>query len=296
MPPEEFRERLAGRAPVQAPERAVVEHAVDPAHLLPGDVVERPPLGQDLPDDAVAVLARPPFPWVVGLREVHLDAGRLPDPPELRELLAVVEREGVQKALRKSREQADDRGGDPVRPLRRGAGEQHEARLAPRERDEVARAREAVDEVSLPVPHAGAVLDRPGALPDVDASGDLAASGISLVLLGVPVACLALPLPHRQQGQVLVRLALVDELLAAVVLVVDRLPADHRHAVASATLSYLLGRPALAHLCLDVLPHHRRELVAGRGLPPRAPVGLGLRLLRPVALPAPVARQLARDG
>ena len=35
MPPEEFDERLAGSAPVQALERAVVEHAVDPAHLPP---------------------------------------------------------------------------------------------------------------------------------------------------------------------------------------------------------------------------------------------------------------------
>ena len=59
---EKFRERLPGRAPVQALEGAVVEQAVDPAHLLPGDVVERTPLGQDFPDDAVAVLVRPPFP------------------------------------------------------------------------------------------------------------------------------------------------------------------------------------------------------------------------------------------
>ena len=154
----------------------------------------------------------------------------------------------------------------------------------------------AVDEVALPVPHAGAVLDRLGALRDVYAPGDLAAPRVPAVLLGVPVARPAPPPTHHQRGQLLVRPALGDEPLAAVVLVVDRLPADHRDAVASASPRYLLGRPALAHLCLDVLPHLRRELVAGRGLPPHAPVGLGLRLLRPVALPAPVARQLAGDG
>lgn len=62
VPAEEFRKRLPGRAPVEAPKRAVVEHVVDPAHLLLGDVAERPPLGQDFPDDTVAVLVRPPFP------------------------------------------------------------------------------------------------------------------------------------------------------------------------------------------------------------------------------------------
>ena len=56
---QERRERLAGRAPVQALERAVVEHAVDPPHLLVEDGVERAALGQDLAHDAVAVLVRP---------------------------------------------------------------------------------------------------------------------------------------------------------------------------------------------------------------------------------------------
>lgn len=40
---QERRERLAGRAPVRALERAVVEHAVDPPHLLveKGDELRR---------------------------------------------------------------------------------------------------------------------------------------------------------------------------------------------------------------------------------------------------------------
>ena len=59
---QERRERLAGRAPVQALERTVVEYAVDPPHLLVEDGVERTALGQDLAHDAVAVLVRPALP------------------------------------------------------------------------------------------------------------------------------------------------------------------------------------------------------------------------------------------
>ena len=58
----ERRERLAGRAPVQALERTVVEHAVDPPHLLVEDGVERTALGQDLAHAAVAVLVRVHLP------------------------------------------------------------------------------------------------------------------------------------------------------------------------------------------------------------------------------------------
>ena len=50
---QERRERLAGRAPVQALERTVVEHAVDPPHLLVEAGVERTAPGQDLAHDAV---------------------------------------------------------------------------------------------------------------------------------------------------------------------------------------------------------------------------------------------------
>ena len=70
---QEHRERLAGRAPVQALERMVVEHAVDPPHLLVEDGVEWTVLGQDLAHDAVAVLVRPALPGMVRLREVDLD-------------------------------------------------------------------------------------------------------------------------------------------------------------------------------------------------------------------------------
>ena len=61
-------ERLAVRAPVQALERTVIEHAVDPPHLLVEDGVERAAIGQDLAHDAVAVLVRPPLPGMVRLR------------------------------------------------------------------------------------------------------------------------------------------------------------------------------------------------------------------------------------
>lgn len=70
-------ERIAGRAPVQALERTVVEHAVDPPHLLVENGVERTALGQELAHDAVAVLFRPALPRVVRLREVDLDPERL---------------------------------------------------------------------------------------------------------------------------------------------------------------------------------------------------------------------------
>ena len=57
---QERRERPAGRAPVQALERTVIEHAVNPPHLPVEDGVERTALGQDLAHDAVAVLLRVP--------------------------------------------------------------------------------------------------------------------------------------------------------------------------------------------------------------------------------------------
>lgn len=99
------RVRLAGRTPVHALERAVVEHAVDPPHLLVEDGVERAALGQDLAHDAVAVLVRPALPRVVRLREIDLDPERLLELLEEGERLAVVERAGLQHVLR-----------DPVSP------------------------------------------------------------------------------------------------------------------------------------------------------------------------------------
>ena len=82
-------ERLAGRAPFQALERAVVEHAVDPPHLLVEGGVERTAPGQDLAHDAVAVLVRPALPRVVRLHEVDLDPERLIELLEEVELLAL---------------------------------------------------------------------------------------------------------------------------------------------------------------------------------------------------------------
>ena len=96
---QERRERLAGRAPVQALERAVVEHAVDPPHLLVEDGVERTALGQDLAHDAVAVLVRPTLPGMVRLREIALDSECLFELLEEGELLALVECQGLQHAL-----------------------------------------------------------------------------------------------------------------------------------------------------------------------------------------------------
>ena len=101
---QERHERLAGRAPVQALERAVVEQAVDPPHLLVEDGVERTALGQDLAHDAVAALVQ---------------------------------------------------------------------------RREMPRAAQPVDEVPLPVAHAGAVLHRLRALVDVHPPRNLAASGVT---------------------------------------------------------------------------------------------------------------------
>ena len=60
----------------RALERTVVEHAVDPPHLLVEDGVERTAPGQDLAHDAVAVLVRPALPRVIRLREVDLDPER----------------------------------------------------------------------------------------------------------------------------------------------------------------------------------------------------------------------------
>ena len=164
---------------------------------------------------------------MVWLREVHLDAERLPDLPELRELLSVVECQGVQEAPGQAREQSDDCPCHRVGLLGRHVGEEHEARHALRDRDEVARAGQPVDEVSLVVPHACAALDRLGALADVHAARYLAAPGAA-VLLGVPVSRLAILPAHRQRGQLLTRLAGEGELLPPVVLLVDGLPATWR--------------------------------------------------------------------
>ena len=83
-------EHLARSAPSEAPERTVVEHAVDPAHLLVRDRVEAASLRQHLADDAVAVLVRAALPRVVGLGEEHAQPQLVHEDIELRELLAVV--------------------------------------------------------------------------------------------------------------------------------------------------------------------------------------------------------------
>ena len=70
------REHLARRPPPEASQRPVVEQAVDALHLLLGDVVEPAAFRQDDPNDAVAVLVRPPLPRVVRLREEDGESDR----------------------------------------------------------------------------------------------------------------------------------------------------------------------------------------------------------------------------
>ena len=142
---QERRERLAGRAPVQALERTVVEHAVDPPHLLVEDGVERAAPGQDLAHDAVAVLVRPALPGMVRLREVDLDPERLLELLEEGELLAVVERSGLQHVLRDPGRHPDDRRHHAVALLRRDAGDEREARHALDQCREMPRAAQPVD-------------------------------------------------------------------------------------------------------------------------------------------------------
>ena len=62
MAQDEGHERLAGRPPVEASERSVVEEVVYAAHLLLKDPVEVASLGQDFADNPVAVLVRPALP------------------------------------------------------------------------------------------------------------------------------------------------------------------------------------------------------------------------------------------
>lgn len=71
---QERREDLLRRPPAEALHRPVVEHVVDPAHLLVQDGVERTSLRQAPTHDSVAVLVRPAFPRVVRLGKVTLDA------------------------------------------------------------------------------------------------------------------------------------------------------------------------------------------------------------------------------
>src|SRR5574344_1658317 len=77
MAVQERHEGLARRPPVEALHRPVVEHVVDPAHLLVQDGVERTSLRQHPAHDPVAVLARPALPRMVRLREVDLETERL---------------------------------------------------------------------------------------------------------------------------------------------------------------------------------------------------------------------------
>ena len=231
---------------------------------------------------------------MVGLREVHFDAERLLDLPELRELLAVVERQGLQEPLRQRREKPDHCARNRIRLLRRGICEEHESRHALGQRDEVSRSLQSVDEVALPVAHAGAALDRLRPLVDVHAPRDLAPPRVA-VLLRVPIPRPApLPAPwKRRKG--FVRLPRQDELLTPVVLLVERFGAHHRNAVALAATVDLLERPALRQTILRLRPHPLRELAPLRGLHGGAALRLGLRLLVPVASLAEVALQLPPD-
>lgn len=287
--------RFAGRTPVETLHRTVVEQVVDPLQLGIEDVLERASLRKNHPHDPVAVLVRAALPRVVGLGEVDLQPERLFELAELRELLAVVECQGLQHALGNGSEHPDDRGGHDGRLLRRNAGDEREARHPLDQRDEVARPLEPVDEVPLPVPDAGAVLHGLGALVDVHPARDLAPTGVA-VLLGVPVPRLALLPALRKRGQDLLRLALHDEPLTAVVLLVERFLADHRDPVAPRPTAGLLERPSVfAEMCDGVVPHLRRELPAFRGLRGDARAGLTVRLLVAVAPLALVALDLFRD-
>lgn len=231
---------------------------------------------------------------MAGLREVHFDAERLLDLLELRELLAVVERQGLQKSLRQRREKSDYGARNRICLLRRGICEEHESRHALGQRDEVASSSQAVDEVSLPVAHAGAVLDRLRPFVDVHAPLDLAPPRVA-VLLRVPVPRLAPLLALRKRRKGFARLPRHDEFLTPVVLLVERFGAHHRNAVALAAPVDLLERPALRQALHRQRPHPRREPAPLRGLRGGAAVCLALRLLVPVAFLAAVALQLPPD-
>ena len=292
---QERREGLPRRPPAEALHRPVVEHVVDPAHLLVRDGVERAALRQDPAHDPVAVLVRPAFPRVVRLGKVDLDAEGLFELPEERELLPVVECAGLQHALREARQHPDDRGHHAAGLLGRHAGDKREPRHALGDRDQVPRAVEPVDRVAFPVPGAGPALHARRTPVDVHAARDPAASGVP-VLPGVHAARPA-PLPApRKRRQGLLRLPLPDELLPPVVLPVERLPADHRHPVAPRTPADLLRRPSEPQLLPRVLPLRVGEHPPTGGLHGDAVVGLALRLLVPVAPPALVPGQLAGDG
>ena len=223
-----------------------------------------------------------------------LDAERLLDRLEQGELLAIVECQRLEKAIRERCEKPDHDARHHVRLLRRGIVDEREARHALGKRDEVSRPLQPVDEVSLQVAHARAVLDRLGPLVDVHAVLYLPPPGVA-VLLRVPVARLALLLALRQRRKDLLRLPREDELLALVVLLVERLGADHRDPVAPAASVYLLERPALCQTVHRQMPHLLRELAPFRGLFGGAVVRLALRLLVPVSFLAEVALQLPPD-
>lgn len=118
------------------------------------------------------------------------------------ELLAVVECQRLQEVRRQVRHQPDDDRRACVGLLRRHMCEENEARHALGQRGEVAGALPPIDEIALPVPDARPVLDRLRALVDVNAVGNLPATGVA-VLLRVAVARLALPPAHRKRRQVL---------------------------------------------------------------------------------------------
>ena len=87
-----------------------------------------------------------------------------------------------------------------------------------------------------------------------------------------------------------------DDILTAVVLLVERFHAHHRDAVAPAAPDDHLGRPALPELRLEELPHLVRELPPLCGLRGDTVLGHALGLLVLVAFLALVPIQLARDG
>src|SRR5574344_653876 len=206
------REHLARRPPPEASQRPVVEQAVDALHLLLGDVVEPAAFRQDDPNDAVAVLVRPPLPRVVRLREEDVEAAIPHEHLELRILLAVVKRQGLHHLPRQIPQQRLEHGHDGIRLLGRRIPHQREARHALDYRDEVPRAAQPVDEAALTVTRAGSVLDALRAQVDVDAARDASASRARIAL----AALVTLSVASRQDGKDLLRLAPRDEPLAGV--------------------------------------------------------------------------------
>ena len=276
---------LAGRVPVQAFPGAIVHEPPELPQLIAVDSGKRGPLGVFPADQSVDVLVRAPFPGVVGLGEEDVQLQPLGDRLVPGELLAVVERQAAAGDGRQLRKQTEDGPGHLLGFLGLRPPDQGEAGLALHQRDQMAGAGGAIDQVAFPMAEGLAGLHLGRTLVDPALVADAAFPAPIVARASPPALAVR---PRQEAPERAARLALGIQVL------VDRLLADKGPPLLPGLRGDDLRRRALVpeaagHLRL----HLRREAAAHHPL--RPDLGPGVRLLVAIGPLPLVPSQLPAD-